>query len=117
MAVVDLAAAPDGSGLWLVSSAGRVEPLGGVTRRDDATASRPVVAIAAHSSDGYWVATAGNGPGAITGRVLDDLGAPAPGACVFFGESSFPQAQTTADGTFRIAPVGVGSYVLKIGSC
>jgi hypothetical protein len=114
---IDATASPDGSGLWLVTATGRVEGLGTATRSDDVTADKPVVAIAAQSSDGYWVATEGNGPGSISGRVLDDLGRPAASACLFLNDAPSPQAQTASDGTFRISPVGPGTVRLKIGSC
>ena len=116
-AVEDLTAAPDGSGLWVVTAAGAVHAIGSVTLTDDVVADRPVVAIAAHSASGYWVATEGNGPGSISGRVLDDLGQPASPACLFLNDSPSPRAQTAADGTFRIASVSNGTYRLKIGSC
>jgi hypothetical protein len=113
---VDLAAAPDGSGLWLVTTTGRVEALGGVTRSDDATVDLPVVAIVAHSADGYWVATGGPGPGAVTGRVLDDQGLPVVGLCVVVDTFGSPSTTTAADGRFRIA-LSQGSYRLRFGGC
>jgi hypothetical protein len=114
--VVDMTASPDGTGIWLVTSTGGVEPLGAVTRTDDAPVDRPAVAIVAHSADGYWVTTGGDGPGAIVGRVLDDLGNPAADACVSVVERPVTFARTGGDGRFRI-PITPGSYRLRIGRC
>jgi hypothetical protein len=111
-----MAAATDGSGLWLVTATGTVEALGGVTRSDDAVVDQAVTAIVAHSADGYWVATSGAGPGAITGRVVDDAGQPVAGLCVSI-DAFMPGTTTTApDGTFRIA-IGQGTYRVRFGGC
>jgi hypothetical protein len=115
--VVDVAANAARTGLWLLGSTGQVEALGTATPSDDAPVARPAVAIAAHTGDGYWVASQGPNLGSISGRVLDDAANPIPDLCVSTAGPSSVTTRTDVNGNYALTGLRAGQYRVRLATC